>query len=331
MYIKKTCLDDLLREVLKRLLASGKHISPTKGEAKEITGVVVELTNPRVRLSQTETKGTLFSCLGELLWYLSESNAVDPIQYYLSRYGDFAEPDGTVWGAYGPRIFHMRGINQLALVIARLQSKRDSRKAVVQLFNAEDIPTDERDYNDIPCTCMFQFMIRNGRLDMITSMRSNDAFIGLPHDIFSFTMIQEIVGRSLGIEIGTYKHMIGSLHLYNDKIGKAQAYLDEGFQNTRFQMPPMPIGDPWPALAVVVKNEQLIRLNEDVNPVTIDVEPYWLDLIKALLIYRLAKNPMSISSDTLKKIVSIKSSMSCTTYDQYIRKRERVVSNGLLY
>ena len=73
MFIRKSSLDDLLGEVLKRLRVQ-KRISPTKGEAKELTGVVLELTNPRARLSQTEMKGTLFSCLGELLWYLSESN-----------------------------------------------------------------------------------------------------------------------------------------------------------------------------------------------------------------------------------------------------------------
>lgn len=292
--------------------------------------MVLELTNPRARLSQTEMKGTLFSCLGELLWYLSESNDVAPIKYYLNRYDEFAEPDGTVWGAYGPRIFNMRGINQLALVIQRLEKNPDSRKAVVQLFNAEDIPTDDHSYKDVPCTCVFQFMIRTNKLDMITSMRSNDAFIGLPHDVFAFTMLQEIVARSLGKEIGTYKHMVGSLHLYDDKIAKARAYLDEGFQSTQFQMPPMPVGDPWAALGLVVENERRIRLGQAVNLEAISVEPFWLDLIKALLIYRLAKDTANISAATLKQIAAIKDSMSCTTYDQYIRKRERVVANGLI-
>lgn len=330
MFIKKASLDDLLGEVLKRLLKSRKRISPTKGEAKELTGVVLELTNPKARLSQTEMKGTLFSCLGELLWYLSESDRVAPIQYYLNGYDEFAEPDGTVWGAYGPRIFNMRGINQLALVIERLKKNPESRKAVVQLFNAEDIPTENCSYKDVPCTCHFQFMIRSGKLDMITSMRSNDAFIGLPHDIFAFTMIQEIVSRSLGKEIGIYKHMVGSLHLYDDKITKARAYLAEGFQSTKFQMPPMPLGDPWLALGVVVENERRIRLNETVDVNAITVDPYWLDLIKALTIFRIAKGPSSISADTLKQIAAIKDSMSCTTYYQYIKKRERVAANGLI-
>ena len=92
----------------------------------------------------------------------------------------------------------------------------------------------------------------------------------------------------------------------------------------------MPLGDPWLALSVVVENERRVRLNEMVDIDEILVDPYWLDMIKALIIYRLAKDPSSLSADTLKKIAAIKDSMSCTTYNQYIRKRERVVANGLI-
>lgn len=37
-------------------------------------------------------------------------------------------------------------------------------------------------------------------------MRSNDAYLGFPHDVFFFTMIQELVARSLGIRVGDYHH-----------------------------------------------------------------------------------------------------------------------------
>ena len=49
-------------------------------------------------------------------------------------------------------------------------------------------------------------------------------------------MIQEIVARSVGAEIGVYKHMVGSLHLYKKDREKAQQFLDEGFMGKH----PMP-------------------------------------------------------------------------------------------
>jgi thymidylate synthase len=158
-------LDDLLLKVFPKILQKGERIKASKGWNRELSGVVLELRNPLARLSRTETKGTVFSCLGETLWYLARSNELQFIKYYINMYGKFAEADGTVHGAYGPRLFGMRaGINQIDNVIKLLRRKPTSRQAVVQLFNAEDLL---KDYGDIPCTCTMQFFIRKGSLHMV--------------------------------------------------------------------------------------------------------------------------------------------------------------------
>ena len=205
-------LDDLLHKVFAKVLKNGERVKATKGWNRELRGVVLELRNPLARLSRTETKGTVFSCLGETLWYLAGSNKLEFILYYIRIYGNFAEADETIQGAYGPRLFAMRGhINQIDNIIKLLRRKPSSRQALIQLFNAEDLL---KDYKDIPCTCSMQFFVRRGALDAVVYMRSNDAFLGLPHDVFAFTFIQELIARSLGLKLGTYKHMVGSLHLY---------------------------------------------------------------------------------------------------------------------
>src|SRR4029453_8927030 len=94
------------------------------------------------------------------------------------------------------------------------------------------------------CTSTLQFVIRDHRLNLMTTMRSNDAYFGLPHDIFCFTMLQDLIARSLDIELGTYVHSVGSLHVYEEKIDFVSRYLDEGWQQS-MEMPPMPPGDPW--------------------------------------------------------------------------------------
>ena len=72
-------------------------------------------------------------CLGETLWYLAGSNDLQFIKYYISIYGKFAEPDGTVHGAYGPRLFGMRaGVHQISNIIKLL---RESRLRAKQLFS----------------------------------------------------------------------------------------------------------------------------------------------------------------------------------------------------
>lgn len=100
MYIGAKTLDDLLRAVLSKLLKSRNRIRPTKGSVTELTGVLLKITKPRARLSRTETKGTLFSCLGELFWYLAKTNDLGFISYYLNDYKKYSDDGKTVYGGY---------------------------------------------------------------------------------------------------------------------------------------------------------------------------------------------------------------------------------------
>lgn len=317
MYVRADSLDDLLAKIYRQLLARGTRIEPTKGVAHEIYGVLLKLSAPRLRLSRTESRGILFSCLGELLWILAGSNALDFIKYYIGEYTKLSDDDQTIHGAYGPRMFGKRPNNQLARVISSLTSKPDSRQAVVQLFDRRD--TLEY-HSDIPCTCTMQFVVRNRRLHMLTSMRSNDAWLGLPHDVFAFTMIQELVARSLGIELGEYRHSVGSLHLYERDDKKAIRYLDEGWQHGR-PMPPMPQGDPWASVQTLLKFEDAVR-NGDAGAMDPRefMEPYWADLATLLTIYKAGK-----TTGNQNEIKRLKRRLSNDVYAMYINKRYGMV------
>ncbi len=318
MYISAGTLDDLLRRVIPKLLKSRNHIKPTRGNATELIGVLLQLTNPRARLSLTETKGRLSSCVGELLWYLAKSKDLQFIAYYLSRYRKESEDGRTVYGGYGPRLFGMRRHNQVGNVLALLKRKRDSRRAVIQLFDAADIA---RTHKEIPCTCTLQFMIRGRQLHMFTNMRSNDAFLGLPHDVFAFTMLQEIVARTLRVEIGTYKHAVGSLHLYNEHRQSARQYLKEGWQSTA-PMPPMPVTNPWRSIHRVVKAERAIRSGRKINIGALRLHPYWADLVRLLQIY------WHFRKRDGTQIMGLKRQMSTHLYDSYIEDlRNRLQQN----
>ena len=45
-------------------------------------------------------------------------------------------------------------------------------------------------------------------------MRSNDLWTGFPYDVFQFTAMQILMSMELGLELGSYTHIAGSLHLY---------------------------------------------------------------------------------------------------------------------
>lgn len=310
-YFPGQTLDDVLHAVLDEILANGETISPSKGECKEVTGVLLEIYDPRARLSRTETRGKPFSCLGELCWYLAKSNQVDFIAYYLTRYREFADGNEIFCG-YGPRLFDWEGTNQVSNIISRLRANSISRKAVIQLFDRSDILGEHK---DVACTCTLQFMIRRNSLHMFTHMRSNDVFKGLPHDVFCFTMLQEIIARSLSVELGPYKHAVGSLHLYRTDYEAAHQFLGEGWQSTETAMQPMPPGDPWPAIGMLLEAEVAIRNGNPLDAIgLVSFHPYWADLVRLLQVFRCKRE------DRLDQIQVLREEMASSAYHPFIDK-----------
>ena len=154
------------------------------------------------------------------------------------------------------------------------------------------------------------------KLLMMTHMRSNDVFIGLPHDVFVFTMLQEIMARTLSVRLGTYKHSVGSLHLYDKNLNRAQQFLDEGYQPTNLPMPKMPEGDPWPALKILRKAECLLRHGlQPKEDLVNQLNPYWADLLRLLQVYSYSKTGYISGIESARRL------MTSRIYDTFIKAK----------
>ncbi|MEG9525117.1 MAG: thymidylate synthase [Hyphomicrobiales bacterium] len=280
MEISGEGLDEVLIELYEKLLESGDTNVGSRGSTVEMLGVSVRVAKPRARLSRSESRGKPFSALGELLWYLSGSDKLDFIRPYVPEYVKDAT-DGVIHGAYGPRLYAMRGINQVANVCALLTERPSSRRAVIQLYDAEDIA---EHHKEIPCTTTIQLHIRGGRLHVSVTMRSNDAYWGLPHDVFCFTMLQEMLARRLAVEVGEYYHYAGSMHIYEDYIDGARAYVGEGHQKT-IEMPPMPDGDPFALIDTLLRAEEHVRAGKTVAAAELFADPYWADIVRMIQVF----------------------------------------------
>lgn len=314
-YFEAETLDDLLADVFIKLLKNPVIVTASRGGFSEIFGAMLVLNNPRARLSRTESKGKIFSALGELFWYLSEGNSLEFMEYYLPGvYTAESDDNVSVRSGYGQRLFNHNGINQIQNVLSLLKEKTTSRRAVIQLFDATDLT---EDFKSIPCTCTLQFLIRDGKLNMLVNMRSNDAYLGLPHDIFAFTMLQEIVARSLRVELGIYKHCAGSLHLYEKDHGKAKTYLSEGWQSP-ISMEVMPDGDPWEAINLVGAIEKQARLAEDVNLAEVKLDAYWADICRLLIVFQKLKLAKRQEKETVASCNEIKNQLSSKVYHMFV-------------
>jgi thymidylate synthase len=308
MEIIGNSIDDLIRVSLQKLADFGISNEPTKGPNSELTGVLLSLSNPLHRISRTESKSTIFSCLGELFWYLSGSEEVSHMSYYLKDYINYAENDGSVGGAYGPRILGTHNsVNQLENVISILESKPPSRQAVIQIFDKRDLVDKKK---DVPCTLNLQFILRDLKLELIVTMRSNDVFKGLPHDIFCFTMIQELVANELSVRLstnitlGTYKHFVGSFHVYDKDQINAEKYTEEGFTSLSPVMTEMP-KDSFSLISQLLKCEKNIRLGNDVSQMIDTLPTYWADIFILLKAFNFSKIKSKDCLDEIKALLGL--------------------------
>lgn len=283
MEIEGKCLDDILRQTYEALLVSTDTFDASKGKGFDLLAPKIILRDPRARVSATVSRGHIISALGEFCWYMRGSANIDEMRYYLSQYPPEGK-SGSIEEAYGPRLIGTgefgRHYKQFERVIDKLKGKPDSRRAVIALLEPSDL---EPSKSEAPCTSALQFIRRRERLHMIAMMRSNDAYLGFPHDIFCFTMMQELIARSLGVRVGEYHHFATSLHLYEGDRKRVEAYIAEGYQSPVFSMPKMPSGCQLKSLASFLEHEAQIRVGGIVKPEDINLPVYWKDLAVLLL------------------------------------------------
>ena len=110
---------------------------------------------------------------------------------------------------YGYYLFTKAG---LGFVVNELTRDKDSRRALVSIFNSHQHLFS--DNNDVPCTATLGFRIRDGALNMTVHMRSQDAIYGLGNDLPFFNLCWEIVAIALNIPQGRYHHFVESFHVY---------------------------------------------------------------------------------------------------------------------
>lgn len=320
MYVEKNSLDDIIHELLTTIKNDGSDQTNSKGKNKEIIGVYVKLTNPLNRISTSFAKSIFVSPIGEFLWYMSGSNKLNFIEYYIDEYKKASNDQNILNGAYGLRLFNKDNnvMDQVNNIVELLTKKENTRQAVIQIFDKKDLLIINN--LDIPCTCTLQFFIRDNKLALAVTMRSNDVYVGLPHDIFCFTMLQEIIAKQLNKGLGEYHHFIGSCHYYMKNEKEVTNYLSEGLQTSKTQMKPMPDGSTLGTIETLLEYEGKIRRKEQVDVEDVKLEPYWKDLLRMLKIYSIKKNnDRKTFKDNLREILNLFDNENYKTYlkDKY--------------
>ncbi|TMR99495.1 thymidylate synthase [Nonomuraea basaltis] len=264
--------NELFTRASKTILNEGRPVAPRGMATTELMGTYLKLTDPAARMVAlpARTLNPAFAA-AETVWILSGSDD-NWICDFNSRLGALTD-HGTLQGAYGPRLRRWHSQDQLDYIRLQLMNDCQSRRAVIQIF---DPCRDTAGYKDVPCTLGYRFYVRENRLEMHTSMRSQDAWLGLPYDLITATVLQELMAGWLGVDVGDYHHHVDSLHLYAQHQDAARDLADDAPASTRWQ----PLAVPWSDFDQVLKH---VIEGEPVG------HPVWDGFAAVLASYRLWK------------------------------------------
>lgn len=266
--------NELFTAACARVLATGRTVAPRGLPTKEVLGSSLRLADPRSRFVDLPPHRVISPAfaVAEALWILSGSG--EAWIHHFNRSLATYVGDGAPHGAYGPRLRAWAGIDQFDRVRRLLLNDPDSRRAVLTIFDPAKDLTDER---DIPCTLSHRFYLRDGVLHMVTTMRSQDVWRGLPYDLFTATLLLELMAGWIGAQVGHWHHEVDSLHLYEAEWGPSEEMISAAPATTPTALEFLTVG--WtefdPLLAQVIAGERVGHAGWDDLAAVMAAFRYW--------------------------------------------------------
>jgi len=218
--------DEIWRKAAQALTAEGGYLQQDSrlGPTRELLHSAFHLRDPRQRwvMSRRPALNPAFA-IAEAVWILQGRNDAAFLNFWNPVLPSFAGVGEAYDGAYGHRLRSNLGIDQVERVYRVLSANPNSRQAILQIWDGRlDLPNDDGTprSSDVPCNVVAMPKLREGRLEWLQVMRSNDLYLGTPHNFVQFTTLQEIMAGWLGVEVGAYVQISDSLHLYQHDMGK---------------------------------------------------------------------------------------------------------------
>ena len=210
-------VNEALHMGINEILNFGEQIESRVGDTLEIPEPVATVYSrpwERVLISHIRDANPFFHMM-EAMWILAGREDVKFLAEFNKRMVEFSDDGETFNAAYGYRL--RKGnkeycFNQLAKVIEVLQKDPNSRQAVCQIWDEDDL---YKTTKDKACNMSIVFRIRSGKLTMTVNNRSNDMLWGAyGANAVQFSMIQEYVAAHLDLAMGEYTQISNSFHVY---------------------------------------------------------------------------------------------------------------------
>lgn len=213
---------DWYRAILLNILTNGERYAPRGKEVVEVVNVSARIgLDENIVLSRHRKVNYRFM-VAEFLWMAAGRNDVKSLARFNPNMAQFSDDGIHLDGAYGP--WFLAGLPR---VVDLLTNDPDSRQAFIKIGDPRQTPS-----KDVPCTMTWQFLVRDGHLHMVANMRSSDAWLGIPYDVYTFSQLANCVAGTLDVPRGWLYLNLASSHLYKEHVEQAIAVAhgpDDGY------------------------------------------------------------------------------------------------------
>ena len=168
------------------------------------------------------------SVIHELLWFLSGDTNIQYLKENKVRiWNEWADENGDLGPVYGKqwRFWESndgRIIDQIDGAIDLIKNNPQSRRIIVSAWNVGEL----EEMALMPCHAFFQFYVNEGRLSCNLYQRSADAFLGVPFNISSYSLLTCMIAQVCGLEPGEFVWTGGDCHLYLNHIEQAKMQIE---------------------------------------------------------------------------------------------------------
>jgi thymidylate synthase len=164
------------------------------------------------------------SVIHELLWFLSGETNIRYLKENKVRiWNEWADENGDLGPVYGKqwRFWESndgRVIDQVEGAIDLIKNNPSSRRIIVSAWNVGEL----EEMALMPCHAFFQFYVNEGKLSCNLYQRSADAFLGVPFNISSYSLLTCMIAQVCGLQPGEFVWTGGDCHLYLNHIDQAK-------------------------------------------------------------------------------------------------------------
>jgi len=190
----------------------------------------------------TTKKLSLRSIIHELLWFLQGNTNVGYLhEHKVTIWDEWADKKGDLGPIYGKQwrawpTADGQAIDQMKGLLEQIKTNPDSRRLLVSAWNVGELSKMKLP----PCHLLFQFYIANQKLSCQLYQRSADAFLGVPFNIASYSLLVHMIAQQCNLDVGEFVWTGGDCHIYANHLEQVNLQLSR---------------QPYPLPQLIIKNK----------------------------------------------------------------------------